>query len=75
LDEASQEELDLNIELASPDDFVPAPSDWRVVEVHAILAAFEESVPRLLRYPSVHAGAFRGKVDAYVRRRKENEPS
>lgn len=106
-------ELDLNIELASPDDFVPAPPDWRerstfiervgevdffhfdfrtqalakierghdrdlrdvdamlargLVDVDAIVSAFETAEPRLVRYPSLDAGAFRAKVEAYADR-------
>src|SRR5207237_6372455 len=29
--------LDLNVELASPDDFIPAPADWREKSRHIVL--------------------------------------
>src|SRR5436190_5091870 len=32
--------LDLNVELASPDDFIPRPADWR--ERSQLIAAFEQ---------------------------------
>jgi hypothetical protein len=46
-----KEELDLNIELASPPDFVPE------------LPGFEEIEPMLHRYPAIDPASFRAKVE------------
>lgn len=103
--------LDVNIELASPDQFIPAVPGWRersrfvgkygpleiyhfdvltqalaklergherdLADVRAMLAAglvdepslrdgFAKIEPLLIRYPSLDADSFRGKVEAFL---------
>jgi hypothetical protein len=56
-----KEEFDVNLELASPDQFIPPVPGWRDLE-----EGLERIVPDLPRYPSLDAVAFVERVRSFL---------
>jgi hypothetical protein len=68
-----KDDLHVNVELASPPDFIPELPGWRERDVRAMIdhalvdperlgELFEAIEPKLFRYPSIDARDFRSKL-------------
>lgn len=65
-----KEELEVNVELASPSDFIPLPPGWEdrslasgLVDAASARAQFDEIEPELYRFPAIDPKAFRASVE------------
>jgi hypothetical protein len=60
---AEARELELNVELAAPDQFIPEVPGWRE---RSRFVVREEIAPQLYRFPAIDPPAFRRAVEEAV---------